>query len=91
MSLNAGVRKICAFVLVFGVLAPRAFADFAVCQAGWEWVSNFLRFLYPKIVRLPEGGRTDLRGISRLPIQNSRTLARSPVRWRQHARDIVRS
>jgi len=91
MSLNAGVRKICAFVLVFGVLAPRAFADFAVCQAGWEWVSDSLRFLCHEIIRLPEGGRTDLHAISRLPTQNSKILARSPVRWRQHARDIVRS
>ena len=91
MSLNAGVRKICVFVLVFGVLAPRAFADFAVCQAGWEWVSDSLRSLYSEIIRLLESGRTDLRDISRLPTQNSKTLVRSPVHWRQHARDIVRS
>jgi len=50
MFLNAGVRKICVSVLVFGVLAPRAFADFAVCQAGWEWVSDFLRSLYSEII-----------------------------------------
>ncbi|KAF9647246.1 hypothetical protein BDM02DRAFT_3261818 [Thelephora ganbajun] len=40
MSLSAGVRKICLFVLIFGVLVPRAFAAFAVCRAGWEWASN---------------------------------------------------
>ena len=45
MSLIAGVRKACLFVLVLGVLAPRAFADFAVCKAGWEWVSDPLHFL----------------------------------------------
>ena len=40
MSLIAGVRKAFVFVFVFGVLVPRTFAAFAVCQAGWEWVSD---------------------------------------------------
>ena len=40
MSLIAGVRRAFLFVFVFGVLAPRALAAFAVCQAGWEWVSD---------------------------------------------------
>ena len=48
MSLIAGVRKACLFVLVLGVLAPRALADFAVCQAGWEWVGRALGFTIPR-------------------------------------------
>jgi len=40
MSLVAGVRKACLFVLFFGVFAPRALAAFGVCQAGWEWAYN---------------------------------------------------
>lgn len=42
MSLGAGVRKFCLFVLVLGVFTPRAFAAFASCKAGWEWVSDSL-------------------------------------------------
>jgi len=42
MSLCAGVRKVCLLVIVFGVFVPRALAAFAVCQAGWEWVSEIL-------------------------------------------------
>ena len=44
MSLIAGVRKAFLFIFVFGVLAPRALAAFAVCQAGWEWVSDTFGF-----------------------------------------------
>jgi len=40
MFLIAGVRQVYLFLLVFGVLAPRALAAFAVCQAGWEWVGD---------------------------------------------------
>ena len=49
MSLVAGVRKAFLFVFVFGVLAPRALAAFAVCQAGWEWVSDRFGFPLPDI------------------------------------------
>ena len=28
------------FVLFFGLFAPRALADFAVCQPSWGWVSD---------------------------------------------------
>lgn len=44
MSLSPGIRVFCLFLLVFGVFAPRALADFAMCQAGWEWVSGPLGF-----------------------------------------------
>ena len=48
MSLIAGVRKTCLFVLILGVLAPRALAAFATCQAGWEWVGDALGFSVPR-------------------------------------------
>jgi len=55
MSLIAGVRKAFLFLFVFGVLAPRALAAFAVCQAGWEWVSDTFasRFLHIPASRVP--------------------------------------
>jgi len=53
MSLIAGVRKAFLFIFVFGVLAPRALAAFAVCQAGWEWVSDPFGFPIPWYPGLP--------------------------------------
>ena len=53
MSLGVGVRKICLFVLVFGVFAPRAFAQSAVCQTGWDWVSDSLDLSIPRLSDFP--------------------------------------
>lgn len=74
MSLGAGVRKVCLFVLVFGVLAPRAFADFAVCKSGWEWVSVILGFFDLEIIRSPGDGSAD---VSPLP-QASNSKQQNP-------------
>lgn len=87
MSLIAGVRKACLFLLVLGVFAPRALAAFAVCQAGWEWVGDLIDIPISRC----SGNLTDLSPPPRLPIRNNRTLVRLLARWRRDARDSVRS
>jgi len=37
---GAVVRNSCLFLLILGLFVPHALAAFAVCQAGWDWVSN---------------------------------------------------
>ena len=39
MSLNS-IPKVYLFFLGFWALVPCVLADFAMCQAGWEWVSG---------------------------------------------------
>lgn len=39
MSLNS-FPKVCLFLLGFWAFVPGVLADFATCQAGWEWANN---------------------------------------------------
>ena len=48
-------RRSCSFVLVLGLFASRASADFAVCQSGWEWVSDIISFSISKQFRRLRG------------------------------------
>ena len=55
MNYTARVRRDFSFVLIFGLFVPPALAtDLASCQAGWELVSDTLRFSHSKYIHFQE-------------------------------------